>query len=114
MKMTQIIKTHRSMNGLKEMEEGVWKYKNVKILYQPSEKYPDMVWIEKGPAKMKSIIDRRYITLDKAIIAVDVQGAENLIRGGKREAIRELEEFGLSSSMTPEEGAENPQVDLLG
>jgi hypothetical protein len=73
-----------------------------------------MVYIEKGPAKMKSIIDRRYITLEKAIIAVDVQGAENLIRGGKREAIRELEELGLSSSMTPEEIAANPQVDLLG
>ena len=102
------------MNGLKEIEEGVWKYKNVKILYTPSEKYPDMVWIERGPAKMKSIIDRRYITLDKAIIAVDVQGAENLIRGGKREAIRELEELGLSNTMTPEEVAANPQVDILG
>ena len=101
------------MNGLKEMEEGIWKYKNVKILYTPSEKFPDMVYIEKGPAKMKSIIDRRYITLEKAIIAVDVQGAENLIRGGKREAIRELAELGLSSSMTPEEVAENPHVDLL-
>ena len=112
--MTQINKTHRSMNGLKEMEEGVWKYKNVKILYTPSEKYPDMVWIEKGPAKMKAIIDRRYITLDKAIIAVDVQGAENLIRGGKREAIRELQELGLSSTMSPEEIASNPQVDILG
>jgi len=112
--MTQIIK-HKpnSMNGLKEMEEGIWKYKNVKILYTPSEKFPDMVYIEKGPAKMKSIIDRRYITLEKAIIAVDVQGAENLIRGGKREAIRELAELGLSSSMTPEEVAENPHVDLL-
>ena len=113
--MTQIIKhKHNSMNGLKEMEEGVWKYKNVKILYQPSEKFPDMVWIEKGPQKMKSIIDRRYITLEKAIIAVDVQGAENLIRGGKREAIRELQELGLSNTMSPEEIAENPQVDILG
>ena len=113
--MTQIIKhKHNSMNGLKEMEEGVWKYKNVKILYQPSEKFPDMVWIEKGPQKIKSIIDRRYITLEKAIIAVDVQGAENLIRGGKREAIRELQELGLSNTMSPEEIAENPQVDILG
>ena len=102
------------MNGLKEMEEGVWKYKNVKILYTPSEKFPDMVWIERGPQKMKSIIDRRYVNLDRAIIAVDVQGAENLIRGGKREAIRELQELGLSSSMSPEEIAANPQVDLLG
>lgn len=102
------------MNGLKELEAGVWKYKNVKILYTPSEKYPDMVWIEKGPAKMKSIIDRRYITLDKAIIAVDVQGAENLIRGGKREAIRELQDLGLTHDMTPEEIASNPHVDILG
>ena len=112
--MTQIIKhKHNSMNGLKEMEAGVWKYKNVKILYQPSEKYPDMVYIEKGPAKMKSIIDRRYINLDKAIIAVDVQGAENLIRGGKREAIRELQDLGLTHDMSPEEVAENPQIDIL-
>jgi len=112
--MTQIIK-HKpnSMNGLKEMEEGIWKYKNVKILYQPSEKYPDMVYIEKGPAKMKSIIDRRYITLEKAIIAVDVQGAENLIRGGKREALAELADLGLTNDMTPEEVAENPHVDLI-
>ena len=111
--MTQINKTHNSMNGLKEMEEGIWKYKNVKILYQPSEKYPDMVYIEKGPAKMKSIIDRRYITLEKAIIAVDVQGAENLIRGGKREALAELADLGLTNDMTPEEVAENPQIDIL-
>lgn len=102
------------MNGLKELEAGVWKYKNVKILYQPSEKYPDMVYIEKGPQKMKSIIDRRYITLDKAIIAVDVQQAENLIRGGKREAIRELQDLGLTHDMSPEEIASNPQVDILG
>jgi len=113
--MTQIIKPkHRSMNGLKELEEGVWKYKNVKILYQPSEKFPDMVYIEKGPQKMKSIIDRRYITLEKAIIAVDVQGAENLIRGGKREAIRELADLGLTNDLTPEEVAENPHIDILG
>jgi hypothetical protein len=101
------------MNGLKEMEVGVWKYKNVKILYTPSEKFPDMVYIEKGPAKMKSIIDRRYITLEKAIIAVDVQGAENLIRGGKREALAELADLGLTNDMTPEEVAENPHVDLI-
>ena len=112
--MTQIIKPkHNSMNGLKELEEGIWKYKNVKILYTPSEKYPDMVYIEKGPAKMKSIVDRRYITLEKAIIAVDVQGAENLIRGGKREALAELAELGLTNDMTPEEVAENPHVDLI-
>lgn len=101
------------MNGLKEMEEGIWKYKNVKILYTPSEKFPDMVWIEKGPAKMKAIIDRRYITLEKAIIAVDVQGAENLIRGGGREALAELADLGLTNDMTPEEVAENPHVDLI-
>ena len=113
--MTQIINhKHNSMNGLKEIEEGIWKYKNVKILYTPSEKYPDMVYIEKGPAKMKSIIDRRYITLEKAIIAVDVQGAENLIRGGGREALKELAELGLTNDMSPEEVAENPQVDILG
>ena len=112
--MTQIIKPkHRSMNGLKEMEVGVWKYKNVKILYTPSEKYPDMVYIERGPAKMKSIIDRRYVTLEKAIIAVDVQGAENLIRGGKREALAELADLGLTNDMSPEEVAENPQIDIL-
>lgn len=101
------------MNGLKEMEAGVWKYKNVKILYTPSEKYPDMVWIERGPAKMKSIIDRRYVNLDKAIIAVDVQQAENLIRGGKREALAELADLGLTHDMSPEEVAENPQIDIL-
>jgi len=112
--MTQIIK-HKpnSMNGLKEMEAGVWKYKNVKILYTPSEKFPDMVYIEKGPAKMKSIVDRRYITLEKAIIAVDVQGAENLIRGGGREALKELADLGLTNDLTPEEVAENPHIDLL-
>jgi len=101
------------MNGLKEMEVGVWKYKNVKILYTPSEKYPDMVYIERGPAKMKSIIDRRYVTLEKAIIAVDVQGAENLIRGGKREALAELADLGLTNDMSQEEEAENPQIDIL-
>ena len=102
------------MNGLKEMEAGVWKYKNVKILYTPSEKFPDMVYIERGPAKMKSIIDRRYITLDHAIIAVDVQGAENLIRGGKREALSALEELGLTQDMSPEEVAATPHIDILG
>lgn len=102
------------MNGLKELEAGVWKYKNVKILFQPSEKFPDMVYIERGPKKMQAIIDRRYITLDKAIIAVDVQGAENLIRGGRREAIRELQDLGLTRDLSPEDIAANPQVDILG
>jgi hypothetical protein len=55
-----------------------------------------MVSIDKAPARLKDLIGRKYVTIEKAIIAVDVLSAESLISKGYKEAVREMQEVGLA------------------
>ncbi len=55
-----------------------------------------MVAVDKAPARLKDLIGRKYVTIEKAIIAVDVLSAESLISKGYKEAVREMQEVGLA------------------
>lgn len=77
-------------------KDGSYKYKNVKFVDVPHAVFQTMVEIEKAPARLRDLIGRRYVTIDKAIIAVDVESAESLISKGYREAVKEMQEVGLA------------------
>jgi hypothetical protein len=55
-----------------------------------------MVQIERGPARLKDLLGRKYVTIEKAIIAVDVLSAESLIQKGYKEALKDMAEIGLA------------------
>jgi hypothetical protein len=72
------------------------KYKNIIIESTPTESFPTLVTMTKTPKNKKEFLGRKYITLEKAILAVDTYLAEQLInRGTKKEAetLREAQAF---------------------
>ena len=63
------------------------KYKNILIESTPTESFPTLVTMTKTPKNKKEFLGRKYITLEKAILAVDTYLAEQLInRGTKKDA----------------------------
>lgn len=80
-------------------KDGTYKYKNVKFIDVPHQIFTTMVEIEKAPARLRDLVGRRYVTIDKAIIAVDVESAESLISKGYKEAVKEMQEVGLATEL---------------
>jgi hypothetical protein len=80
----------------KIQKDGSYKYKNVKIVDYPHDTFTTMVQIERGPARLKDLLGRKYVTIEKAIIAVDVLSAESLIQKGYKEALKDMAEIGLA------------------
>jgi len=75
--------------------EQLIKYKNIQIISIPTEKFPTMVQLHKGPKKYKGLIGKKYITKDHAVMAIDEMAAENLIRSGGKSVESELVALGL-------------------
>jgi len=73
-------------------KDGSYKYNNVKFVDIPTETYPTMVLIEKAPSKLRTLIGKRYITIEKAVKAVDILNAENLITRGTKKDTENLRE----------------------
>lgn len=71
------------------------KYKNVVIEPIEHPVFPDMVHITKTPKNKGELLGKKYVTLSKAIIAVDNLIAEKLIESGGRKVKEELLELGL-------------------
>jgi hypothetical protein len=81
-------------------KDGSYRYNNVGILDSPSEQFPDMVTIFKTPGVLKSLAGRKYITLEKAIKAIDTLNAERLISKGSMKVGEELTGvFGLEVAL---------------
>jgi len=72
------------------------KYKNIIIEATPTETFPTLVTMTKTPKNKNMFLGKKYITLEKAILAVDSYLAEELInRGTKKDAetMREAQAF---------------------
>ena len=72
------------------------KYKNILIESTPTESFPTLVTMTKTPKNKNQFLGKKYITLEKAILAVDTYLAEQLInRGTKKDAetMREAQAF---------------------
>ena len=85
------------LSNVKRLKNGGISYNNVRIEEISSEKFPDMVQLSKGPAKLKSVIGRKFISLEKAVLAIDVAVVESLIGGEKLKAKLEMVESGIVS-----------------
>jgi hypothetical protein len=71
------------------------KYSNFRIESTPTEKFPTLCTITKGPAYGRELFGKKFITLEKAIGAVSVVSGEKLIDKGAKSAKEEMEELGL-------------------
>ncbi len=81
-------------------KDGSYRYNNVGIVDSPSEVFPTMVTIFKTPSVLKPLAGRKYITLEKAIKAIDGLNAERLISKGSMKVGEELTSvFGLEVAL---------------
>jgi len=78
-----------------EKLENKVRYKNVTVVPVENEKFPTMVMIEKAPAKLKEIKGKKYISPEKAQIAIELLSAEALISNGAKKVKAELDSVGI-------------------
>ncbi len=72
------------------------KYLNCAISDIANEKFPEMVQITLGPAKiMDDLKGRRYITLQHAMVAIDEVHGFNIVDKGFTKVAEELADLGL-------------------
>lgn len=72
----------RNIKKVKELKNGGLRYNNVRIDRIPSETMKGLVTITKGPEYSKLLWGKKFVNVDKAVKAIDVIGAENLINRG--------------------------------
>jgi hypothetical protein len=79
------------------LKDGSIRYSNVRIESVPTENFPLMVQLVKGPAAMRSIVGKKFINITKATLAIDNQVALNLIGKEKERVKFEMAENGIVS-----------------
>jgi hypothetical protein len=67
------------LTNVKNLKNGGMSYSNMRIEEIPSEKFPQMVQIAKGPSRLKSIVGKKFISLEKAVLAIDEASAVSMI-----------------------------------
>jgi hypothetical protein len=85
------------ISNVKKLKKGGLSYNNVRIEEIPSEKFPNMVQIAKGPAGLKTLIGKKFVSLTKAVLAIDTTHAERLISNSKRLATLGMVDIGVMS-----------------
>jgi hypothetical protein len=71
------------------------KFNNFRIESTPTEKFPSLCTIVKGPSFGRELFGKKYIILEKAIGAIAVICGERLIDKGAKGAKEEMAEMGL-------------------
>ena len=71
------------------------KYKNVVIESVSHPVFTTMVQITKTPKNKEELLHKKYVSRDKAVIAIDKLVAERLIASGNRKATEDMIELGL-------------------
>lgn len=69
----------KDMKNVIAQKDGSLRYNNVRIDNIPTLKFPEMVTITKGPWFTKGLFNKKYITLEKAILAIDEVHGNNMI-----------------------------------
>ena len=80
--------------SVEKLEKKV-RYKNVTVIPIENEKFPSMVQIDKAPAKLKEIKGKKFISPQKAQIAIELAHSEALIKKGARRVKAELDSVGI-------------------
>jgi hypothetical protein len=85
------------ITNVKRLKNGGMSYSNMRIEEIPSEKFPQMVQIIKGPSRLKWMIGKKFITLQKAVLAIDEASAHSLIDKESQMVRLEMGERGIVS-----------------
>lgn len=76
------------------------KYKNCIIEPTPREPaFLEMVKITKTTKRFSQLLNKQYVNVDKAILAIDMIVSENLIEKGRIKTNKELLELGIGDDI---------------
>ena len=70
----------------------MYKHRNCIIENTPSESFPEMVTVTKGPKLRKQFIGKRYITLEKAFLQIEEFESQRLINSKDKYVKSQLED----------------------
>jgi hypothetical protein len=70
------------------------KYNGFHLTMNPTEKYPHMIQICKGPKSGKHLIGKKYLTKEFAIKAIDEYKVDKMIKSQISSVVRTLESEG--------------------
>jgi len=68
-----------------------YKHRNCTIINIPTDKFPNMVQVISTPKTREVFQDRRYITIEKAVEAIETWESEKLIKSKEKYVRKELE-----------------------
>jgi hypothetical protein len=87
-KTTKVSKKVTAMN--------IIKHKRVVLESVGTESLPDMVFVSAAPAWAKTIVGKRYVSLDKAKAIIEALDAEKLISKGAKSVLKEMDAAGIT------------------
>lgn len=71
---------------------SIYKHRNCIIEDTPTESFPEMVTITKTPKVRSYFVDRRYISLEKAHMAIELFESERLISSKEKYVKSQLQD----------------------
>jgi hypothetical protein len=79
----------------KAVAMNVIKHKRVIMELVGNEALPEMVFISAAPAWAKSLVGKRYVSLDRAKAIIEALDAEKLISKGAKNLLKEMDAAGI-------------------
>ena len=90
-----IKKPTKKVASKKAIAMNVIKHKRVVMELVGTESLPEMVFISAAPAWAKSIVGKRYVSLDKAKTIIEALDAEKVISKGAKSILKEMDANGI-------------------
>jgi len=89
------VKPAKKAASKKAVAMNIIKHKRVVLECVGTESLPDMVFISAAPAWAKSLVGKRYVSLDRAKATIEALDAEKLISKGAKSLIKEMDAAGI-------------------
>ena len=89
------VKPAKKVASKKAVAMNIIKHKRVVLECVGTESLPDMVFISAAPAWAKSLVGKRYVSLDRAKATIEALDAEKLISKGAKSLIKEMDAVGI-------------------
>ena len=89
------VKPAKKAASKKAVAMNVIKHKRVVLESVGTESLPDMVFVSAAPAWAKSLVGKRYVSLDRAKATIEALDAEKLISKGAKNLLKEMDAAGI-------------------
>jgi hypothetical protein len=89
------VKPAKKAASKKAVAMNIIKHKRVILEQVGTESIPEMVFVSAAPAWAKTIVGKRYVSLDRAKAIIEALDAEKLISKGAKNLLKEMDAAGI-------------------